>query len=142
MALRETTKTLLALALASTALLVAPQATAEEWSRSGPNGSTTRSVNTGSGSYSVERSGTNGGTSSATVDCHANAGIQCSRDYTGTNSAGETVSGTRQSRFGPLRGRSVNTVTGPSDKTFVTRQPTRRYNRVDPGFRGRRPGPG
>lgn len=123
------------LGLVGTAVLLAE---AQDWSRTGPSGSVARSYDA-DGGYTVDRSGSAGGSTSATVDCARGGGLNCSRDYTVTNPQGETVSGTRQSRFGPLRGRSVNSVTGPDGASGTLARPSWRYNAADPGFRGRRP---
>ncbi|MEL6767743.1 MAG: hypothetical protein AAFP17_11235 [Pseudomonadota bacterium] len=127
---REVASTL-AIALGFAALVAAavPVSKAETWTRSGPKGSATRSFDQESGTYSVNRSGINGGSTSATVNCARGGGLNCTRDYSVTSADGRTATGTRQSRYGLYRGGSVNTLTGPDGQTVTRARPTWRYNR-------------
>lgn len=108
----------------------APMADAQTWSRSGPNGSATRTLDRDNGTYTLDRSGVNGGSSSATVNCSRGGGVNCTRDYSLSNANGQTVTGTRKTRYGRYRGGSVNIVTGPEGNTVTRARPTWRYNRA------------
>lgn len=110
--------------------LVGP-ALAEDVTRSGPRGTVTKSYDTGSG-VTVERSGTNGGSSSSTRTCSRGSGVTCQRDYALTGPDGQTVSGTQESRYGLRRGIRTNTVTGPDGESLTRYRPTVRYNRRTP----------
>ena len=84
---------------------------AQEWTRTGPNGTATRTYTQGEG-VAISRQGANGGSSEASVSCRGN-GV-CDRSFTATNRYGETVSGDRVTAWGPGRVRSSTTVTGPA----------------------------
>lgn len=120
------------------ALLIAGSASATEWTRSGPNGSVTKTYERGSG-LSVSRTGVNGGNSSANVTCSRGGGVNCQRDYTATGPGGQTVTGQRNSRRGLFRKQSVNTVTLPdgsspsiirSGPRYTPARPARRTHRA------------
>ena len=111
-----------ALCLAATlAVAVAGPAAAEEWSRQTVNGGEiTRSItNEGGGAYSgtTTRTGANGGTYSSSSTCMNGVVARCSRSYSGVGANGRTFSGERASAYGPFRGRSVGSFTGPNGNT-------------------------
>ncbi len=117
------------IALAAVVLILS-DAQASERTRTGPNGSVTKSYDPETGLV-IDRSGVNGGSSSATVNCSRSGRVNCSRDYSVTGANGETFSGQRNSQYGLFRGRSVNTVTGPDGNTVSRHRPAYRYNRVN-----------
>ncbi|MEM6357201.1 MAG: hypothetical protein AAF844_16185 [Pseudomonadota bacterium] len=108
----------------------APMAAAQTWTRSGPKGSATRTLDRDNGTYTLDRSGVNGGSRTATVDCSRGGGVNCRRDYSLSNADGQTVTGTRKTRYGRYGGGTVNTVTGPEGNTVTRASPTWRYNRA------------
>lgn len=105
MSIRTVSAALLLVAMGATT------ASAQEWTRSGPNGTATRTYTAGEG-LAVSRQGVNGGSSEATASCRGN-GV-CDRSFSATNRYGETVSGDRVTAWGPGRLRSTTTVTGPA----------------------------
>ncbi|MEM9061872.1 MAG: hypothetical protein AAGD13_15540 [Pseudomonadota bacterium] len=111
---RPGTTDLAALMLAT---LTAGAALGQEWSRSGPNGTVDRSYDADTG-FTINRSGTNGGSSTGTVSC--SGGGTCQRDYSVTGADGQSASGQRVTRRGPWGARSANTVTD-SDGNAATR---------------------
>ncbi|MEO0428381.1 MAG: hypothetical protein AAF160_13185 [Pseudomonadota bacterium] len=123
-------KLMMAASMVGLIAAAAPMADAQTWSRSGPNGGATRTLDRDNGTYTLDRSGVNGGSSSATVNCSRGGGVNCSRDYSLSNADGQTVTGTRQTRYGRYRGGTVNTVTGPEGNTVTRARPTWRYNRA------------
>jgi hypothetical protein len=129
----------LSIAAAAIAAALSAPAAANEWTSSGPNGSVTRSYDADTG-YSVRREGVNGGSSTATSSCSRGGGLTCDRTYSATNRDGETISGERQSHYGPFRGRSTGSFTGVDGQTYTRSGPTFRYNARDRGFRRHRPG--
>lgn len=98
-------------------MVAASGAAAQEWSRSGPNGSVTRTHTEGSG-LSISRSGARGGSTSGTVSCSGGSGVSCQRDFSATGPDGQTVTGQRETFRRPWR--STTTLTGPAGET-VTR---------------------
>ncbi|MEM7058773.1 MAG: hypothetical protein AAF557_14375 [Pseudomonadota bacterium] len=126
-----------ALSLAAAVLLLAGTASANEWTRTGPNGTVTKSYERGSG-LTVNRSGVNGGSSSANVTCSRGGGVFCQRDYTVTGPNGQTVTGQRNTRRGLFRKQSVNTVTLPDGSSPSIIRTGPRYNVARPGRRVRR----
>lgn len=110
------------------ALTAGGVAQANEWTRTGPNGSVTRSYDPATG-LSVTRSGVNGGGSTATVTCARGQGLVCQRDFTRTGPEGQSVSGTRTTQRGLFRKRSVTTVTRPDGSTRTRVRAAPRYNK-------------
>lgn len=108
------------------AALIAATATAQEWSRSGPNGSVTRSLEHGSG-MTIDRTGVNGGSSGATVTCQRGGGASCQRDVSLTNADGQTVTGQRTTARDPFRAGATTTVTGPEGNTATRSRIAPRY---------------
>jgi len=123
-AIKHTTAATVAL-LAFLPLGALAPATGEEWSRSGPAGSVTRTYDADTGTRTVERSGAHGGSSSATATCTGGLVVGCERSTTVTGPDGNTVSGSRSAVVGPFRARGARTVTGP-DGNSVTRFDRRR----------------
>ncbi|MDJ0624454.1 MAG: hypothetical protein QNJ17_15930 [Desulfocapsaceae bacterium] len=99
-----------------TMLTTVNAAYAESWSRSGPKGSVSRSID--DGTASVSRSGENGGTISRTTQCK-DGSWGCTSSFEATTQDGNSYSGTRETYRGPQRGRSVTTITGPEGNTLV-----------------------
>lgn len=128
--MRRSTKLAMAGTLAAT--LFAGVAVAEEYTRTGPNGSVSRVYDAETG-LSVNRSGVNGGSISGTVTC-ARGPRLCERTYSATNPDGETVTGARTSQHGRYRTRATNTVT-KADGTTTT------YNTARPRYTGVRAAP-
>lgn len=120
------------------ASLFAGTAAPQEWTRSGPNGSSTRSYDADSGLFSINRSGANGGSTSATVSCSRGSGLNCQRDYTLTNPNGDTVTGQRNSQRGLYGRSSTNTFTGPEGNTATRYRASPRIGAVRPRARARR----
>ncbi|MEO1491810.1 MAG: hypothetical protein AAFV19_06625 [Pseudomonadota bacterium] len=81
--------------LAATLLssMIITDVAASEWTRTGPNGTVTRTHSEGSG-VTVTRDGVNGGSTSSTVTCQSGP-FSCRRNVTATNRDGQTVSGVR-----------------------------------------------
>lgn len=121
----------------SAVALMAGTASAAEWTRTGPNGTVTKTYERGSG-LSVNRTGVNGGSSSANVTCSRGGGVFCQRDYSVTGPNGETVTGQRNSRRGLFRKQSVNTVTLPDGSSPSVIRSGPRYTVKRPGRRARR----
>ena len=119
---------------AMAALLIAGTASAGERTRSGPNGSVTKTYERGSG-LTVNRTGVNGGTSSANVTCHRGGGLICQRDYAATGPNGQTVTGQKTTRRGLFRRQSVNTVTLPNGSSPSIIRTGPRYSVARPGRR-------
>ena len=109
-------------------VLIAGQSWANDWTRTGPNGSTTKTYDPTNG-LTITRTGQNGGSSSANVTCSRGGLVTCQRDYQATNANGQTISGQRQSQHGRFRSRAVNTATGPNGNTATRVRSTTRYSR-------------
>lgn len=102
-------------------LVLAAPAQADSAGWTGPNGgSVTRDWSYGGGTAtgSVNRTGPNGGSSSATWTCTENGPDRCRRDYSYTNPAGDTWSGSRGAVRGPFRNHTYGAVTTPSGDTY------------------------
>lgn len=125
------------LTLAAAMLMTAGTVQAGEWTRTGPNGTTTKTYERGSG-LSVNRTGVNGGSSSANVTCSRGGGVICQRDYSATNANGQTVTGQRTTRRGLYGKQSVNTATLPDGTSRSVIRTGPRYTVKRPGRRARR----
>jgi hypothetical protein len=100
----------IATAFAAFAILVAAPisaAEAQSWQRRVIDG-------TASVSGQTER----GGSWSRSTTC-ASGRRGCSTGFSATGAGGRAIEGTRESVRGPVRGRSVTTITGPEGNTFV-----------------------
>lgn len=85
--------------------------------------------------------GRRGGTASGTIDCARAVGrLACTNDVSLTGSGGRSVSGTRESLRGPVRGRAVTTIARPDGGSVTRVVPLGRRDRRDLGLRGWRPG--
>ena len=124
-------------AAAATIVLMAGSALATEWTRSGPDGSVTKSYERGQG-LTVNRTGVNGGSTSANVTCSRGGGVICQRNYAATNAAGQTVTGHKTTRRGLFRRQSVNTVTLPDGTSPSLLRAGPRYSVGQPRRRVRR----
>lgn len=100
----------------------ASSAHAQEFTRSGPAGTVTRSF--GDREVTVSRQLDSGASIDRTTSC--GGGGRCTSVFSGTNAAGQAFSGTRGAYRGPFRGRSVTTVTRPEGNTIVRRNRWRR----------------
>jgi hypothetical protein len=115
-----------AVALFAALPLLVTAVSAEEWTRTGPGGTVTRTWDQDTKTGTVERSSARGGSTSATVDCAFASAAGCQRSVTATGPGGHTVEGQRTSVVGPFRGRTATTVTGPQGNTVMRRGRWRR----------------